>query len=154
MNNIVDKNYWASDFQTPYGPTDEDVKFFNSKKLPGTTLLLGCTRKFIPFTDVQIDIDPWYDGPNVIIKDWLDNIDYYDNIFGDGVLNLTKDLEKGILEMVSKHCKVFICRCFNYKLEKLRIAANFPISEEFSITPTESKIFDDYSIHIWIFQNN
>lgn len=154
MSNIVDKNYWASDFQTPYGPTDEDVTFFNQNKTQGTTLLLGCTRKFIPFTDIQMDSDPWYDGPNVIVKDWLDNTDYYDNIFGDGVLNLTKELEKGILEMASKYCKVFICRCFNRRLEKHRIASNFPSSEEFSITPTESKIFDDYSIHIWIFQNN
>jgi hypothetical protein len=68
--------------------------------------------------------------------------------------NTTKVVEKGILEVASKHCKVFICRCFNYKLEKLKIDTNFPSSEEFSITPTESKIFDDYSIHIWNFQNN
>jgi hypothetical protein len=150
----VDKEYWSTEFPTPYGPSEEDVLFFNEAKITGRTLLLGCTKKFIPCTDVQMDIDPWYDGPNVVVKDWLDNTDFYENIFGDGVLNLTKELEQGILEMASKHCKVFICRCFNYKLEKLRIAKNFPDKDNFSITPTESKIFDDYSIHIWKFQNN
>lgn len=150
----VNKEYWSTEFPSPYGPSEEDVLFFNETKVPGRTLLLGCTKKLIPITDVQMDIDPWYDGPNVIIKDWLDNTDFYENIFGDGVLNLTKELEQCILEMVSKNCKVFICRCFNYKLEKLRIATNFPNKDNFSITPTESKIFDDYSIHIWRFQNN
>lgn len=42
MNKIVDKNYWASYFKTPYGPTDEDVKLFIQNKIPGKTLLLGC----------------------------------------------------------------------------------------------------------------
>jgi type 1 glutamine amidotransferase len=150
----VNKSYWSSSFESPYGPTDDDVIFFNENKIVGKTLLLGCTKKLIPFTDSQMDNDPWYDGPNVIIKDWLDNTDYYENIFGDGILNLTKELEEGILQMVSKNCKVFICRCFNRRLEKHRIASNFPSIEEFSITPTESKIFDDYSIHIWRFQTN
>jgi hypothetical protein len=150
----VDKEYWSTEFPSPYGPSEEDVLFFNETKITGKTLLLGCTKKLIPITDIQIDIDPWYDGPNVIVKDWLDNTDFYENIFGDGVLNLTKELEQGILEMASKNCKVFICRCFNYKLEKLRIAKNFPDKDNFSITPTESKIFDDYSIHIWKFQTN
>lgn len=150
----VDKEYWSTEFPSPYGPSEEDILFFNETKITGKTLLLGCTKKLIPITDIQIDIDPWYDGPNVIVKDWLDNTDFYENIFGDGVLNLTKELEQRILEMASKHCKVFICRCFNYKLEKLRIAKNFPDKDNFSITPTESKIFDDYSIHIWRFQIN
>jgi hypothetical protein len=150
----VDKEYWSTEFPSPYGPSEDDVIIFSEKSIPGKTLLLGCTKKLIPITDIQIDIDPWYDGPNVIVKDWLDNTDFYENIFGDGVLNLTKELEQGILEMASKNCKVFICRCFNYKLEKLRIAKNFPDKDNFSITPTESKIFNDYSIHIWNFQNN
>lgn len=150
----VDKEYWSNEFPSPYGPSEDDVKIFSEKSIPGKTLLLGCTKKLIPITDVQMDNDPWYDGPNVITKDWLDNTDYYDNIFGDGVLNFTKDLEKAILEMASKYCKVFVCRCFNRRLEKHRIADNFPSAKEFSITPTESKIFNDYSIHIWNFQNN
>jgi hypothetical protein len=150
----VDKEYWSTEFPSPYGPSEDDVIIFSEKSIPGKTLLLGCTKKLIPITDIQMDIDPWYDGPNVITKDWLDNTDFYENIFGDGVLNLTKELEQGILEMASKNCKVFICRCFNYKLEKLRIAKNFPDKDNFSITPTESKIFDDYSIHIWKFQTN
>ena len=127
---------------------------FSEKRIKGKTLLLGCTKKLIPITDVQMDSDPWYDGPNVITKDWLDNTDYYENIIGDGVCNLTKELADGLVEMASKYCKVLIIRSFNYKLEKLRIAANFPTQNDFLITPTESIIFKDYSFYIWIFQNN
>ena len=150
----VDKEYWSTEFPSPYGPSEDDVKIFSEKRIPGRTLLLGCTKKLITITDVQMDNDPWYDGPNVVIKDWLDNIDYYENIIGDGVFNLTKELADGLLQMASKYCKVLIIRSFNYKFEKLRIAKNFPTQSDFSIEPTESIIFKDYSFYIWIFQNN
>ena len=69
----VDKEYWSTEFPSPYGPSEDDVIIFSEKSIPGKTLLLGCTKKLIPITDVQMDNDPWYDGPNVITKDWLDN---------------------------------------------------------------------------------
>ena len=72
----VDKEYWSNEFPSPTGPSEDDVITFSKKTIPDKTLLLGCTKKLIPITDVQMDIDPWYDGPNVIKKDWLDNTDY------------------------------------------------------------------------------
>jgi hypothetical protein len=150
----VDKEYWSTEFPSPYGPSEDDVLIFKQKCIKGKTLLLGCTKKLIPISDVQMDIDPWYNGTNVIIKDWLDNTDYYENIIGDGVFNLTKELTDDLLKMASKYCKVLVIRSFNYKFEKLRIASNFPTKDDFIITPTESKIFDDYSIYIWTFQTN
>lgn len=150
----VDKKYWSNEFPSPIGPSEDDVIIFDEKRIPGKTLLLGCTKKLIPIADVLMDIDPWYDGSNVITKDWLDNTDYYENIIGDGVFNLTKELADDLLEMASKYCNILIIRSFNYKFEKLRIASNFPTQNDFSITPTESIIFNDYSFYIWIFQNN
>ena len=150
----VDKEYWSNEFPSPTGPSEDDVIIFSEKSIPGRTLLLGCTKKLIPITDVQMDIDPWYYGPNVIIKDWLDNTDYYENIIGDGVFNLTKELADGLLQMASRYCKILIIRSFNYKFENLRIASNFPTQNDFTITPTESIIFKDYSFYIWTFQNN
>ena len=150
----VNKEYWSTEFPSPYGPSEDDVRIFSEKRITGKTLLLGCTKKLIPITDLQMDIDPWYDGPNVLLKNWLDNTDYYENIIGDGVFNLTKELADGLLQMASKYCKVLIIRSFNYKFEKLRIAKNFPTQIDFLIAPTESIIFKDYSFYIWIFQNN
>ena len=151
---MVDKLYWSQTFPPPLGPSDEDVTIYKNYMIEGTTLLLGCTGKLVQLSNNQMDIDPFLDIPSVIIGDWTQNTTYYDNILGDGVLNFTKELEEKLLEMASKYCKVLIIRSFNYKLEKLRIAANFPTQNDFLITPTESIIFKDYSFYIWIFQNN
>jgi len=151
MSEQVDKNWWGIEFPTPYSPSDDDIKTYRDNMISGKTLMLGCTRKLIPFTDIQMDIDPWYDGPNVVVQDWTTNKIFYENIVGDGVLNFTKELAESVLDMASKHCKVFIVRSFNYKLERMRIAANFPKAEDLPIKPTIVKIFDEYSFFIWQF---
>ena len=44
----VDKEYWSTEFPSPYGPSEDDVIIFSEKSIPGKTLLLGCTKKLIP----------------------------------------------------------------------------------------------------------
>ena len=56
----IDNSYWASELPRPLSPDDEDVSVFKKKMINGTSLLLGCTKNLIPLTDVQMDIDPWY----------------------------------------------------------------------------------------------
>ena len=151
----VDKEYWASDLPLPLSPSEDDVIFFKENIIPGSKLLLGCTKKLIELSDYQMDIDPWYDGKNVIIQDWITNNVYYDNILGDGVLNLTKKLADDVLIMCSKNCKLFIARVFNKKLDTMRIAKNFPHFNDFNIQPTYQKIInEEYSFYIWNFQDN
>lgn len=148
---MVDKNYWASDLPLPLSPTENDVNEFKSHMLEGTTLLLGCTKKLIPLSDRQLDIDPWYEESTVIKGRWEDNKHYYTNIIIDGGLNLTKELCDATLDMASGNCKIFIVRSFTKRLPIMKIAAHFPTEEDFKILPTETIKCEDYNFFIWEF---
>jgi hypothetical protein len=148
---MIENSYWAQEFPYPYGPSEENVNTYRKYMTNGTTLLLGYTKKLIPFTDNQMDIDPMYKSDTMIIGDWSDNKTYYDNIIGDGVVNFTKELQENLLKMASKYCKRFIVRSFNYKLDKMRIAANFPKESDFSIKPNHVEVFNEYTFYVWEF---
>ena len=151
MENKVDKEYWASDLPYPLSPSEEDVEIFKSYLLEGETLMLGCTKRLIPFSTWMMDIDPWLESHNVIKQDWIKNSNYYTNIIIDGGLNFTKELTDGVLSMVSQHSKIFIARAFNHKLPIMRIAAHFPKFDEFIIKPNEVREFNEYSFFVWRF---
>ena len=148
----MNKNYWASNLPHPLAPSDFDVVTYQSYMVSGSTLLLGCTKKLIPLSDRQLDIDPWYDASSVIIGDWLNNKHYYSNILLDGGLCFTKELCDGILEMASKNCTRFITRSFDKKLDIMRVADYFPSENDFAIKP---KFVwhpgNDYSFYVWDF---
>ena len=148
---MINKEYWSQDLPRPLSPNDNDVIIFKDNMIEGKTLLLGCTRKLLDLSDVQIDLDPWWVGPNTITGNWLDNKDFYENILCDGGLCFTKELADGALEMASKNCKVFITRTFTRKLSIMRIADYFPQPTDFEITPTKTIIKEDYSFYIWQF---
>ena len=147
----VNKEYWSSELPRPLAPSDDDVEIFKKFMREGSTLLLGCTKKLIGLSEIQMDNDPWYDGDSVIKQDWVTNDVFFDNIIGDGVLNFTHELAEDIIQMCSKNCKIFVARVFNRKLPIMRIADNFPKPYDFTIPPSEVKIFDDYSFYVWRF---
>jgi hypothetical protein len=148
---MLSKEYWSQDFPRPLGPSDEDVDVFRDSMIPGKTLLLGCTKKLLDLSDVQIDLDPWWIGPNTITGNWLDNKSFYENILCDGGLCFSKELTDGILQMASKNCKIFITRTFTMKLPIMKIADYFPQPTEFEITPTRTIVKENYSFYIWHF---
>ena len=148
---MLSKEYWSQDLPRPLGPNDEDVNIFRDSMIAGKTLLLGCTKKLLDLSDVQIDIDPWWIGPNTITGNWLDNKDFYENILCDGGLCFTKELADGMLQMASKNCKVFIARTFTKKLPIMKVADNFPQPEDFIIKPTITIPKENYSFYIWQF---
>ncbi len=149
--NEVKKDYWASELPRPLSPDDSDVEIYEKNMVEGTTLMLGCTKKLIDISNIQMDIDPWYEAETVIKQDWLNNDTYYDNIIGDGVLSFTKELADALILMASKKCKVFICRTFTKKLPIMRIADNFPTEYDFIIKPTITIPFENYSFYVWHF---
>jgi hypothetical protein len=144
---IPDKEYWKNQLPVPYSPSDSDVDVYKQYCLHGNTLLLGCTHKLIPLSNIQMDIDPWYSAPTVVVKDWQHNNDFYENIIGDGVLNFTEELTHGILGMTSKFSKTFVARYFKYKLQNMRIANYF--SDPFGLKPTEIVDRPEYCFLIW-----
>lgn len=148
---MLSKEYWSQDFPRPLGPNDEDVNIFKDNMIPGRSLLLGCTKKLLDLSDVQIDLDPWWIGPNTITGNWLDNKDFFENILCDGGLCFTKELADGMLDMASKNCKVFINRTFTRKLPIMKIADYFPQPNDFKIIPTKTIVKEDYSFYIWKF---
>jgi len=147
----IDKGYWSSNSPHPLSPNDEDVDDYKRFMIDGRTLMLGCTKKLIPISNIQMDIDPWYQSESVIKDNWLNNNTFYENIIGDGVLSFTKELADELIEMASKNCKVFITRTFTKKLPIMRIANNFPQPQDFIIKPNVTLTKKDYSFYIWQF---
>lgn len=147
----MNKYYWSKELPEPYCPSANDVKIYTSNLKKGKTLLLGCTHKLIPFSDVQLDIDPWYEASSVITDDWRNNKSFYTNIIGDGVFNFTKELTCKTLLMCSKNCKKLIIRAFKEKLPKMKVANYFPSIEDFSIKPNNHVSFHEYYFLIWDF---
>lgn len=148
---VVDKTYWGSELPYPLSPSDEDVKIYEKYLVDGSTLMLGCTKKLIPLSDRQLDIDPWYEDESVIVGDWTKNKHFYTNIILDGGLCFTKELCDNIIDMASKNCKVLITRSFRHKLPTMRIANYFPKASDFKILPKEVVIYYDYCFYIWEF---
>ena len=153
MNNPkkINKNYWSVPLPYPLSPSEGDTEIYKNHLAQGDTLLLGCTHKLIELSDFQMDIDPWYKSPTVMVGDWINNNNKYTNIIGDGVLNFTKELCDNVLNMCSKYSDVFIARNFNYRLKLMKIANHFPNENDFIIKPNKSIKFDEYSFHIWRF---
>jgi hypothetical protein len=113
--------------------------------------MLGCTKKLIPLSHRQLDIDPWYEEETVILGEWIKNEHFYTNIIIDGGLCFTKKLCDDIVEMASKNCEVFISRSFRHKLPIMKIADYFPKASDFKIIPKEVVVYDDYFFYIWRF---
>lgn len=147
----MDNSYWAKELPHPLSPSFDDLQIYKDNLLPGTTLLFGCTHKLIPISTSQMDIDPWYKASTMIIKDWRDNTEFYDNIIGDGVLNFTKDLTDSVLESCKKNCALFLTRCFNHKLPTMKIANYFPCESDFTIRPDLTIVYDNYNFFLWRF---
>jgi hypothetical protein len=148
---VVDKTYWSKEMIPPYGPSDKDIELCNSHKIDGSTLLLGCTHKLIAHTNYQLDIDPWYKAKTVIVGDWKNNVSFYENMVGDGVLNLSKDLTVSVLKMASKYSNRLIVRYFNRKLPEMKIADQFENPANLFIPPNIIKDFGIYSFLVWKF---
>jgi hypothetical protein len=145
------KEYWQKMLPPPMSPSDGDVEIFKSNIIEGTTLLLGCTHSLLNLSTKQMDIDPWYESPTVIVEDWRNNKEKYTNIIGCGVLNFNKELSDKVIEMCSKCSRKTIIRSFAKKFPIMKIADYFPTEKELIIQPNFFYNFGDYNFFIWNF---
>ena len=150
-NQTADKDYWSSDLPFPLAPTEEDVQTYQNNLLPGTVLLLGCTKRLIPLSDRQLDLDPWHRSDTVIVGDWTGNRHFYTNIILDGGLCFTKALCDRIIEMASRNCQRFITRSFSHRLDIMRVADYFPGVNDLPIKPARQIRYPEYNFFIWDF---
>ena len=144
------KAHWA-DLKPPLAPSDENRLVFKNHLKKGSTLLLGSTKLLLDLCDQALDIDPLYPDQKIIIGNWVENNQFFNNIIGDGVLNFNPDLTEKVLDMASKNCHQFLVRAFNFKLDIMRVAAHFPQPNDFKIKPEvifKNKI---YSFYKWTF---
>lgn len=148
----IDKNYWRYCLKPPYSPSEEDVEHYRHFIECGKVLVLGCTHALLPISTHQMDYDPWYEGPNVIIRDWQDNKEFFENMIGDGVLNFTKQLADAVILMAEKCSDRLIVRSFREKLPNMKVANYFPSRLQFPIAPTVSIEKNDYNFFIWEFK--
>ena len=147
----ADREYWSSDLPFPLSPSEGDVQVYQNNLLPGTVLLLGCTKSLIPLSNRQLDSDPWYRAETVIVGDWTGNRHFYTNILLDGGLCFTKELCKRILNMASKNCHRFVTRSFSRRLDTMRVADHFPAVDDLPIRPNRHMPFPEYNFFIWDF---
>lgn len=147
---MYDRSHWLS-LKPPSAPSVADVGIYQQLLEPGRVLLLGCTEKLLPLADHALDLDPLYDNPVIRQGDWRDNREFFDNIIGDGVFHLDENLCRDLLQMAQKHCRVFISRSFNQKLEGMRYARFFPGPEDFPLRPQEIIQQPLYTFYKWRF---
>lgn len=150
----IGREYWRNRLEHPYSPNSRDITTFEQHMLPGSSLLLGCTHDLIVLTDKQLDVDPWYTAATVIKGDWRTNKTFYNNIIGDGVLNLSEQLAHDVVHMSSTTCNRLIVRSFKRRLPKMKVAQYFPDLADFQIKPKLVPYDHDYCFYIWQFGTN
>ncbi|QDD12061.1 hypothetical protein FIT62_02740 [Candidatus Methylopumilus rimovensis] len=65
-------------------------------------MLLGSTKDLLSLCDEALDTFPVYNDKKIITGHWADNKIFYQNIVGDGVLNLNELLCNQIMAMAKK----------------------------------------------------
>jgi hypothetical protein len=128
---LVNQSYWKKPQPHPLHPNKDDIKIYQEYLISNNILLLGCTKRLVPISTKQMDLDPWIKGPNVI--------------------NLNKDLSKKLFKMAQKCCKNFVVRSFKRKQPNMKVADYFPDPKEFKITPYITRHMQEYYFFVWRF---
>ena len=116
-------------------------------------MLLGSTKDLLGLCDAALDVSPVYNDKKIIAGNWADNNIFYQNIIGDGVLNLNELLCDQIMAMAKKNCCRLVVRVFNYKLPIMKVAAYFPTPNNFETKPEVFYCTEEYSFFKWNFES-
>jgi hypothetical protein len=148
MNIHADKEYWTN-LQWPAAPNNSDYAIFEGYST-GRVLLLGSTKLLLPLATEAWDVNPVYDHPKILAKDWFTLDKHWDTIILDGGLAIfDKETCSHLISKVLAHCDRFVARAFLNPNWPTKYAHYFPRAHELTPQPQEHPINEVYSFYIW-----
>ena len=78
MNIYADKEYWSG-LTWPAAPNQDDYKVF-ANYCQGRVLLLGSTHLLLPLCTEAWDLEPAYNDPKILTRDWFSLDEHWDTI--------------------------------------------------------------------------
>jgi hypothetical protein len=143
----VTREYWQN-LIWPAAPGPVDYEVFESY-CSGRVLLLGSTRLLLPLCTEAWDIDPVYDDPKIIQRDWFTLDQHWDTIIIDGGLSYGKEFTVRLLPIVLNNCDRFVSRSFLNPSWPTKYAVYFPQAHELDPVPEQHPINEVYTFYIW-----
>lgn len=144
---MKDVDYWRK-LTWPAAPNEQDRDMF-ARHCTGSVLLLGSTQLLLPICDQAWDLEPAYDDPKLVRRDWFDLDQHFDTIIIDGALSFGKEFTTRLLPIVLANCDRFVARVFLRTTWPARYAVYFPRTHELTPQPQEIEVNDVYSFYIW-----
>jgi len=142
-----DNSFWTT-LKWPAAPNLDDYSVFEHY-CTGRVLLLGSTQLLLPLCTQAWDVEPRYNDPKIIAKDWFTLDEHWDTIIVDGALALGKEFTERLLPIVLAHCDTFVARAFLNPNWPTKYAVYFPRAEELTPMPLEHPINNIYTFYIW-----
>ena len=149
LNNSVhqDQTYWRN-LKWPAAPNHDDYNVFK-QYYTGQVLLLGSTQLLLPLCNEAWDLEPKYNDPKIVNRDWFTLDQHWDTILIDGGLAFGKEFTERLLPIVLSHCNRFVARAFLNPNWPTKYAVYFPKAHELNPQPTEHPINEVYTFYIW-----
>jgi hypothetical protein len=143
----ADKEYWTT-LTWPAAPNIDDYNIFKNY-CKGQVLLLGSTKMLLPLCTEAWDLDPVYDHPKILARDWFSLDSHWDTIIIDGGLSYGQEFTERLLPIVLAHCDRFVSRTFLNPNWPTKYAVYFPRGDELKPQPEEHPINQIYTFYIW-----
>ena len=147
MSIANDLQYWTN-LKWPAAPNQEDYCIFE-QYCTGRVLLLGSTKMLLPLATEAWDINPVYDDPKILTRDWFTLDEHWDTIIVDGALAFGKDYCEKMLKVILPNCDRFVARAFLNPNWPTKYACYFPRANELTPQPTEHPVNEVYTFYIW-----
>lgn len=146
-----DREHWPK-LTWPAAPNIDDYRVFE-QHCAGRVLLLGSTELLLPLCTEAWDLEPVYNNPKIIQRDWFTLNEHWDTIIADGSLTLGEEFAKKLLATVLPNCNRFVARSFLNPNWPTKYAVYFPRAEELTPQPKEHPVSEVYTFYIWNRQN-
>jgi len=147
VNTRMTNDYWRN-LTWPAAPNNRDYSVFE-QYCQGSVLLLGSTAMLLPLADQAWDLEPVYNNPKILAKDWFTLNQHWDTVIIDGGLAFGKEFTEQLLSVVLPNCDCFVARVFLNPNWPTKYAQYFPRAYELTPQPQEHPINEVYSFYIW-----